>query len=186
MAWEKKMLMEISLSVVRWNWGLQLCRRIDWSWTAAVSMSILIQCPSLIVIRSPPSHGLRPSLWEPYYSAPALQHSCDVQSIRRTRKPLYADWTNKSGHSDCTFINGQKCCLCWLMILSFKRIWNSKLEPHWAAFVCQHELQCTSTLFRYSEVKFGHRMFPHHKWTEENLKRALQQEMGAVFQYFSI
>lgn len=109
-----------------------------------------------------------------------------IQPIKRTRKPLYADWTNKSGHSDCTFINGQKCCLCWLMILSFKRIWNSKLEPHWAAFVCQHELQCTSTLFRYSEVKFGHRMFPHHKWMEENLKRALQQEMGAVFQYFSI
>lgn len=92
---KKKMLMKISLSVVRWNWGLQLCRRIDWSWTAAVSMSILIRCPSLIVIRSPPSHGLRPSLWEPYYSAPALQHSCDVQSIRRTRKTLYADWTNK-------------------------------------------------------------------------------------------
>lgn len=88
---EKKMQIEISLSVLLWNWGLQLCRRIDWSWTAAVSMSILIQCPSLIVIRLPSSHGPSPSLWEPYYSAPALQPSCDVQPTRRTGTTLYAD-----------------------------------------------------------------------------------------------
>lgn len=63
MTWggKKKMLMEMSLSVVQWNWGLQCYRRMDWSWTAAVSMSILIQCPSLIVSRDQATFLPRPA-----------------------------------------------------------------------------------------------------------------------------
>lgn len=81
---------------VLWKWGLQLQGSIDRSETAAMSMSILIRCPSLIVEED--QTPLPPTVLPPsvsLYSVAAPKPSCDVRSIRGEKKQNAWCWVSQ-------------------------------------------------------------------------------------------